>query len=860
MARNLLIVESPAKAKTIEGYLGSDFMVKSSYGHIRDLAKGNDAIDIEHNYDQVYEVPDDKKAIVAELKKLSKQAEVVWLASDEDREGEAISWHLLETLGLKPEKTRRIVFHEITKPAILKAIANPRTINFDLVHAQQARRVLDRLVGFELSPVLWRKVKPSLSAGRVQSVAVRLVVDREREINQFAPVASFRVVAQFNSRPGELKTSRNVFKAEFAGKINTEEQAQALLTDCIGASYSVSKLETRPLKRSPAAPFTTSTLQQEASRKLGFSVSRTMSIAQKLYENGKITYMRTDSVNLSDTALEAAQKEITSAYGGKYHHSRKYKTKTSGAQEAHEAIRPTYFSDHTTDGDNNEMRLYELIWKRAIASQMSEAQIEKTIADISVLPAAGKSGSIAAASRFRAEGEVIRFDGFLKVYMESSDEELESGEGAASESDMLPPLTEGQNLEFVDMLATERYSRAPARYTEASLVKKLEELGIGRPSTYAPTISTVQKRGYVVKEDREGKERLYRILELRNDSITKRQGKEITGAERSKLFPTDIGMLVNDFLVQHFNGIVDFHFTAKVEKQFDEIAQGLQEWTEMINSFYRPFHSEVEKTIETAERQNGARDLGVDPETGKRLSVRIGRYGPFVQIGETPTGEEDEKPRYASLRSGQLIETISLEEALALFHFPKKIGFFEDQEMTVAIGRFGPYIKHKNQFYSLFKADDPLVVTEDRGITIIEEKRVRDVEKTIKVFEQNPEVKILKGRWGPFIAYGKLNIKIPKGHTPESVTYEDCVKLAAEMPPEKGKGKSGAKTKLVKLGDAVNGVKSAENGVKVVIAKKAATKKAATKKAAKIKPGTRASAVKPKAVTKAKLGGDTSKA
>src|ERR1700761_615723 len=647
MAKNLLIVESPAKAKTIEGYLGKDFTVKSSYGHIRDLVKSEDAIDIANNFQQKYEVPADKKQVVSELKKLAKEADMVWLASDEDREGEAISWHLFDTLDLKDATTKRIVFHEITKPAILRAIDTPRKIDYNLVNAQQARRVLDRLVGFELSPVLWKKVKPSLSAGRVQSVAVRLIVDREREINKFKSEAAFKIVAIFGK-------GKEAFKAELSERFSKQEDAEKFLQDCLGADFDIKSLETRPTKRSPAAPFTTSTLQQEASRKLGYSVSRTMQVAQKLYESGHITYMRTDSVNLSDTALNSAADEITSAYGNKYHQLRKYKTKSAGAQEAHEAIRPTYFNQHTIGGDGSEKRLYDLIWKRAIASQMSEAQFEKTTAKISISTRK---------EDLTANGEVMKFDGFLKVYLESNDEE-EDNNVQDGENAILPPLTKGQRLALQEMTATERFSRPPARYTEAALVKKLEELGIGRPSTYAPTISTVQNRGYVVKEEREGKVRAFRVLTLKADKITKDEKTENTGAERGKLFPTDIGAVVNDFLVQYFLDIVDFNFTATVEKQFDDIAQGLTEWTDMIRSFYTPFHKEVESTIQTANKATGERDLGVHPQNGQKVSVRIGRYGPFVQVGENATdGGNEEKPLYASLRAGQSIETIKLEEA-----------------------------------------------------------------------------------------------------------------------------------------------------------------------------------------------------
>ncbi|MEO8887457.1 MAG: type I DNA topoisomerase [Mucilaginibacter sp.] len=779
MAKNLLIVESPAKAKTIEGYLGKDFIVKSSYGHIRDLVKSEDAIDIAHNFEQKYEVPADKKQVVSELKKLAKESDVVWLASDEDREGEAISWHLFDTLNLKEENTRRIVFHEITKPAIMNAIENPRKIDYNLVNAQQARRVLDRLVGFELSPVLWKKVKPSLSAGRVQSVAVRLIVDREREINKFTSEAAFKIMAIFG-------TGKQAFKAELPERFAQQGDAEKFLNDCIGAAFNVRSLETKPAKRAPAAPFTTSTLQQEASRKLGYSVSRTMSVAQKLYELGYITYMRTDSVNLSDTALDAAAKEITSAYGEKYHQQRKYKTKSAGAQEAHEAIRPTYFNQHTIEGDSGEKRLYELIWKRAIASQMSEAQFEKTTAKISI--STRKEDLV-------ANGEVMRFDGFLKVYLESDDEEEDTQQDG--ENTMLPPLTKDQLLDLQEMLAIERFSRPSARYTEASLVKKLEELGIGRPSTYAPTISTIQNRGYVVKEEREGKQRKFRVLTLKGGSVTKEERTENTGAERNKLFPTDIGAVVNDFLVQHFKGIVDFNFTASVEKQFDEIAQGLKEWTAMLHDFYKPFHNDVQSTIETADKATGERDLGIHPENGSKVSVRIGRYGPFVQVGENASDDnKDYKPLYASLRTGQSIETITLEEALELFKLPKVVGEFEGKPMKVAIGRFGPYISHNSAFVSLPKEIDPLDVTEEQAIELIEAKRKKDAEKLIKAFDEDPTVKVLNGRWGPYIEFGKQNVKIPKDKDPLTLTFAECKTLAdADAKAPKKGGKKFAKKK-----------------------------------------------------------------
>lgn len=776
MAKNLLIVESPAKAKTIEGYLGGDFLVKSSYGHIRDLVKTDDAIDVHNGFVQKYEIPADKKAVVAELKKLAKAAEMVWLASDEDREGEAISWHLYDTLGLTEEKTKRIVFHEITKPAILKAIENPRKIDYNLVNAQQARRVLDRLVGFELSPVLWKKVKPSLSAGRVQSVAVRLIVERERDIIHFNADSAYKIVALFNT--GDKK---EVFKAELPKRFPTLKEAQKFLEDCKLAEFTVSGLETKPSKRSPSAPFTTSTLQQEASRKLGFSVSRTMMVAQRLYESGRITYMRTDSVNLSETAIDSAREEIWRAYGEKYHKQRQFKNKSASAQEAHEAIRPTYFEHHSIDGDAAERRLYELIWKRTIASQMSEADFEKTTAKITI---STREEDLV------AHGEVLKFDGFLKVYMESADddEQEQSNEEQQDGNSFLPALVKGMNLNLEKLTATERYSRPPARYTEASLVKKLEELGIGRPSTYAPTISTIQNRGYVVKEDRDGKPREYHVLELTSGEVHTTKKTEITGAERSKLFPTDIGMVVNDFLVEHFKGIVDYNFTAKVEKEFDEIAQGYKEWTDMLKQFYGPFHSEVEKTLETADRANNERELGVDPVSGKKVTVRIGRFGPLVQIGSP---DDEEKPRFASLRTGQMIETITFEEAMELFKLPKAVGQFEDKEMVVAVGRFGPYVRHNSAFYSIPKGIDPLDVTEEQAIEIIVEKRKKDAEKVIRVFDENPEAQIENGRWGPFIRFGKQNIKIPKGTDVDTITYQNVLEWAQE---DSGKTSKASKT------------------------------------------------------------------
>ena len=754
MAKNLLIVESPAKAKTIEGYLGKDFLVKSSYGHIRDLVKGDMGIDITNNFSQTYEVPADKKQVVAELKKLAKEAEMVWLASDEDREGEAISWHLFETLGLKEATTKRIVFHEITKPAILKAIETPRTIDYNLVHAQQARRVFDRLVGFELSPVLWKKIKPSLSAGRVQSVAVRLIVDREREVNRFAPVAAYKVTAQFLTGKG-----KELVKAELPQRFEKEADAEKFINDCIEANFSVESLETKPAKRNPAAPFTTSTLQQEASRKLGYSVSRTMQIAQRLYESGRITYMRTDSVNLSETALQAAAAEIKSAWGDKYHHLRLYKTKSAGAQEAHEAIRPTYFSQHTVPGDSSEQRLYELIWKRAIASQMSEALFEKTTAQI-------KNNK--RSEKLVAEGEVLKFDGFLKVYLESSDDD-ESDD--SEKAGMLPPLAKGQELFVKELSAIQRFSRPPARYTEASLVKKLEELGIGRPSTYAPTISTIQNRGYVVKEERDGKQRAFIAITLENGKVTKETRTEITGAEKGKLFPTDIGEVVNDFLVEHFKGIVDFNFTANVEKEFDEIAQGLQEWTKMLHSFYTPFHIEVESTLENADRANGERLLGIDPVSGKNVYAKVGKFGPLVQIGQN---DDEEKPRYASLAKSQSVGTVTLEDALEQFKLPFQLENYQEKEVSVGVGRFGPYVKWGEAYISVPKNVDPLTIDIERAIELIEEKVTADA--PIAQFNDLPVTKGT-GRFGPFIKWNDLFINVPKAYDFENLKPSDISEL-----------------------------------------------------------------------------------
>lgn len=776
MSKNLVIVESPAKAKTIEGFLGKDFLVKSSFGHVRDLKTKGLAVDVENNFAPIYEITPDKKSVVSELKKLAKNAELVWLATDEDREGEAISWHLMEALSLNPEKVRRIAFHEITKNAVLGAIESPREIDTNLVNAQQARRVLDRLVGFELSPILWKKIKPSLSAGRVQSVAVRLIVEQERIIQEFKSTSSYRVTANF------IVDGKTQMKAELSTRFKTPEEAEKFLNDCIGSEFSIDKLEKKPGKRSAAAPFTTSTLQQEAGRKLGFSVAQTMMVAQQLYESGKITYMRTDSVNLSDLAMNAAKDTIISSFGEKYSDPTTYRTKTKGAQEAHEAIRPTDLSAKEIEGDRNQLRLYELIWKRTIASQMSDAELEKTTATI------GISGS---KEKFQAQGEVLKFDGFLKVYMESTDDE-EEDQSPAGKS-ILPPLSEGQKLGLEGIDATERFTHHPPRFTEASLVKKLEELGIGRPSTYAPTISTVQKRGYVEKESREGVEREYQVIRLVDGKVTAETKTERTGVEKNKLFPTDIGMVVTDFLVEHFQNVLDYNFTASVEQQFDDIAQGMNEWTKMIKSFYKPFHDNVEDTLEHSERASGERVLGEEPGTGRRLIVRIGRFGPIAQIGHA---DDEEKPKFASLLKTQSIGTITLEEALELFKLPRSLGEFESKEVTVAIGRFGPYVKHDNKFVSLDKkaGDDPMEIQLDRAIELIKAKREADANKLINDFGGDPAVTVLNGRYGPYIKVGRKNYRIPKKTEAASLTLEDCMKIIEESDKKpKAKSKKAAK-------------------------------------------------------------------
>ena len=768
MAKNLVIVESPAKAKTIEKFLGKDFEVLSSYGHIRDLKKKDFSVDIEHNYKPIYEIPADKKKLVETLKQEADKADMVWLASDEDREGEAIAWHLFEVLKLKPEKTKRIVFHEITKDAILHAIENPRDIDLNRVDAQQARRVLDRIVGFELSPVLWKKVKPALSAGRVQSVAVRLIVEREREISAFKPEAAYRVIGGFLLPGGEL------LKAELSQRLKTEDEAKALLEACKTAQFSIGDVTVKPAKKSPAAPFTTSTLQQEAARKLGFSVAQTMMVAQRLYEAGHITYMRTDSVNLSSLAINTTKDEIVKTLGERYLHIRNYHTHTKGAQEAHEAIRPTYISHHEINASSQEKRLYELIWKRTIASQMSDAELEKTTATIAV---SGRK------EHFVAVGEVLKFDGFLKVYMESTDDESD----AEGNDKMLPALAKGDVLTLSSVTATERFSQAPARYTEASLVRKLEELGIGRPSTYAPTTSTIQQREYVEKGDRKGTERKYRMLTLHDGKIESGEKTELTGADKGKLLPTDIGVVVNDFLTEYFPDILNYNFTANVEQQFDDIAEGKTVWNDEIDHFYKLFHPVVESALALRlEHKVGERVLGTDPKSGRPVSVKIGRFGPLVQIG---TPEDTEKPLFASLLKGQSMSTITLEEALKLFDLPRTLGDFEGKTVVVGIGRFGPYIRHDGKYVSLPKEFTPQGVSLEDAIILIQQKREQESQRLIKKFDEDDELELLNGRFGPYIAYKKKNYKLPKGSEPASLTFADCMKIVedADKAPAKKK-------------------------------------------------------------------------
>ena len=779
MSKNLLIVESPAKAKTIEKILGDEFEVRSCYGHIRDLEKNDMGIDMKNHFAPRYIVPSEKEKVVKELKSMTKKAKEVWLASDEDREGESISWHLAEVLGLDPKKTKRIVFHEITAPAIKKAVANPRLINMDLVDAQQARRILDRIVGFELSPVLWRKIgmQKSLSAGRVQSVAVRLIAEREREINHFIPESVFKVSALFSAL--DINKKKVKFKAEGPQKLTTAGAAEKFLNECKGAKYTVKDITVKDGKRTPSAPFTTSTLQQEASRKLGYSVSKTMLLAQKLYESGKITYMRTDSISLSETAIDAIKAEINSSFGAKYYQPRKFKNKNENAQEAHEAIRPSYMNESKVD-DADTNRLYELIWKRTIASQMSDAQFEKTTAKIEI--STNKD-------TLTASGEVMKFDGFLKVYLEGKDdddvdEEAELGEGDES---LLPPLAKGQVLEFISMTGLERFSRPASRFTEASLVKKLEELGIGRPSTYAPTITTIMKRNYVEKREKEGVKRIYQILSLNpKDEIKTESASEITGAEKNKLSPTDLGLVVTDFLKLHFEKVMDFGFTAKIEGEFDEIADGKLKWSKMLENFYQPFHETIEHTLETAERAKGERELGFDPVSSKKLIARMGRYGPMVQIGHQ---DEEEKPRFAKLKASQSIETISFDEAMELFKLPRALGLFEEEEVSVNIGRFGPYAAHSKKFYSLNKEMDPYTVTLEELTPMIAEKRKAKDERTIKVFEKE-KIQLLRGPYGPYIKQGLRNFKLTKEQQEkvETLTIEEVKEIIEELkknPPRK---------------------------------------------------------------------------
>ena len=782
MQKNLVIVESPAKAKTIEKFLGKDYKVLSSYGHIRDLKKKEFSIDIDKDFKPHYEIPGDKKKVVEELKAEAKEAETVWLASDEDREGEAIAWHLYEVLKLQPEHTKRIVFHEITQSAILKAIEQPRNIDINLVDAQQARRILDRIVGFELSPVLWKKVKPALSAGRVQSVAVRLIVEREREIQAFHSEASYRVTAVFlvpdaDGKPVEMK-------AELSRRIKTKAEAQKFLESCRSASFTIHDISTRPLKKSPAAPFTTSTLQQEAARKLGFTVAQTMMVAQRLYESGKITYMRTDSVNLSELAVNSSKAVIADMMGERYVYPRHFATKTKGAQEAHEAIRPTYMENAKIEGTPQERKLYDLIWKRTIASQMADAEVEKTTVSI---------GISNEADTFNATGEVVKFDGFLHVYRESIDEDTEQED----ETRLLPPLKKGQVLHHQSIIATERFTQHPPRYTEASLVRKLEELGIGRPSTYAPTISTIQQRGYVEKDEKSGEERSYNILSLQDSKITDVTQTEITGAEKAKLMPTDTGTVVNDFLMEYFPNILDYNFTASVEKQFDEIAEGEKKWTAILKDFYKDFHPSVENTLATKHAHKaGERILGEEPGSGKQVSVKIGRFGPVVQIG---TAGDNEKPRFAQLKKDMSIETITLEEALELFKLPRTLGEYEGKTVTIGTGRYGPYVHNNGMYTSLPKTIDPLEITLAEAIQLIREKKDAEAQKHIKKFEEEPELEILNGRYGPYISYKGSNYKIPKDIIPQDLNLDACreiIKLQSD--PDAPKAKRGKYTKKKK--------------------------------------------------------------
>ncbi|WP_455064159.1 type I DNA topoisomerase [Prevotella sp.] len=777
MQENLVIVESPAKAKTIEKFLGKDYKVMSSYGHIRDLKKKELSIDVD-TLNPDYEIPEEKKKVVSELKKNAKAAKKIWLASDEDREGEAISWHLCEVLGLDEENTSRIVFHEITKPAILKAIESPRHLDMNLVNAQQARRVLDRLVGFRLSPVLWRKVKPALSAGRVQSVAVRLIVEREREIQNFQPEPYYRLNAIFavTSEDG----TKNEIKTELNKRFKTHEEALAFLELCKQSKFTVSSITKKPLKRIPAPPFTTSTLQQEAARKLGFTVSQTMMIAQRLYEAGRITYMRTDSVNLSALAINTSKAEIERLYGTEYSKVRMYQTHSKGAQEAHEAIRPTYMENVSIEGTSQEKRLYDLIWKRTIASQMADAQIEKTTVNIAL---SSEDGSSQTDLQFVANGEVVAFEGFLKVYFESTDDE----EGNEELSHALPVIHEGEVLERREIVSTERYSQGPNRYTEASLVRKLEELGIGRPSTYAPTISTIQQREYVQKGDRKGEERKYAVDSLLGLKITSKSKKEMAGADKGKLIPTDVGIVVNDFLMENFPDIMDYNFTAKVEQEFDKIAAGEVEWNKEMKLFYENFEPEVEKVMNArSEHKAGERELGIDPKSGKPVFVKIGRFGPVVQIG---SADDEDKPRFSQLPTGKSMETITLEEALELFKLPRTLGQFEGSDVVIGAGRFGPYVLHDKKYTSIPKGEDPLTITLDAAINLIQKKRLQEAQRHLKTFEEDAKMEVMNGRYGPYVAYDGKNYRMPKAlyDKASELTYEQCLDIVKNAPEPKRK-------------------------------------------------------------------------
>ncbi|MBP3738440.1 MAG: type I DNA topoisomerase [Muribaculaceae bacterium] len=780
MPENLVIVESPAKAKTIEKFLGKDYKVMSSYGHIRDLHKKDFSIDVNDGFNPIYEIPEDKRELVAGLKAAAKKAKTVWLASDEDREGEAIAWHLYEVLGLKPETTKRIVFHEITKTAILEAIEHPRDIDLNLVDAQQARRVLDRIVGFELSPVLWKKIKPALSAGRVQSVAVRLIAEREEEIKNFKSEGYYRITAQFTADEEGQPVA-----AELNRRLASRAEAMTFVENCSNATFSVAGVSVKPVKKSPAPPFTTSTLQQEAARKLGFSVSQTMRVAQSLYEAGHITYMRTDSVNLSALAMSTISKEIKDNIGAKYYKARRYHTTSKGAQEAHEAIRPTFINTHEISGTAQEKKLYNLIWKRTIASQMADAELERTTIDVRVDYADGKSGATGDNRRvnnddlFVATGEVIKFDGFLKVYMESTDDENTS----AGDLAVLPNLEQDQQLQAQEVVATQRFTQQPIRYTEASLVRRLEELGIGRPSTYAPTISTIQAREYVQKGEKKGEKREFEIITLKKGKITTRTRSEMVGAEKGKLIPTDIGMVVNDFLLKYFPTIMDYNFTARVENNFDEIAEGKERWNDEISRFYKDFHPNIEKvSTMRLEHKVGERVLGVDPQSGKPVSVKIGRYGPLVQLGSS---DDEEKPRFASLLKSQSVATLTLEEALRLFELPRVLEDYEGEPIMVAVGRFGPYLKHGKTFVSIPKDIAPLEITHDQAVELIEAKRKADEQKVIKTFAEEPELQVLNGRFGPYISYKKQNYKIPRKTDPASLTLDDCRAIVEAGPAPK---------------------------------------------------------------------------